>query len=220
MYRNQFVKATGAVAALLAITLAATLGRSGRVRAEDGDGEESKIQQGYAIAPVPLNLEGKDRALVGLGSYIVNAHADCNGCHLAPVGPAYVPGGDPYEGQKPTKVSPNGYLGGGIPFDVLLPTGIPSGAVVFSRNLTPDKTGRPEGGHTFEEFRQIIRTGGDMDHLHPILPAPLDGAVLQVMPWPVFQNMTDHDLRAVYEYLSAIPCFAGPPSGPLHNDCN
>src|SRR5258708_30676910 len=162
MNRHQFVKATGSVAALLSITLVTTQGRSGRVRADDGDGEESKIQQGFTIAPVPLNLKGKDRALVGLGSYIVNAHADCNGCHLAPVCPAYLPGGDPYQGQKPTKVNPNGYLGGGIPFNVLLPAGIPSGAVVFSRNLTPDKTGRPEGGHTFEEFRQIIRTGVDM----------------------------------------------------------
>ena len=39
----------------------------------NGKGEdESKIQQGFAIAPVPLDLRGKNRALVGLGSYIVN----------------------------------------------------------------------------------------------------------------------------------------------------
>ena len=25
------------------------------------------------------------------------------------------------------------------------------------------------------------------------------------MPWPVYRNMTDRDLRAVYEYLSSIP---------------
>jgi hypothetical protein len=31
------------------------------------------------------------------------------------------------------------------------------------------------------------------------------------MPWPTFQNMTDHDLDAIYEYLSAIPCMAGRP---------
>ena len=41
-----------------------------------------------------------------------------------------------------------------------------------------------------------------------------------IMPWPAFQNMTDHDLREIYEYLSAIPCIAGPPApDPLHNDC-
>ena len=25
------------------------------------------------------------------------------------------------------------------------------------------------------------------------------------MPWPVYQAMTDRDLRAIYEYLLAIP---------------
>jgi hypothetical protein len=31
-----------------------------------------------------------------------------------------------------------------------------------------------------------------------------------VMPWPVFANMTEHDLLAIYTYLSAIPCNPGP----------
>ncbi|HKW61771.1 MAG TPA: hypothetical protein VJN89_04430 [Candidatus Acidoferrum sp.] len=38
----------------------------------------------------------------------------------------------------------------------------------------------------------------------------LNGDVLQVAPWPTFQNMTDHDLRAIYEYLKAVPCNPGP----------
>ena len=25
------------------------------------------------------------------------------------------------------------------------------------------------------------------------------------MPWPIFANMTNHDLRAIYEFLKAIP---------------
>jgi hypothetical protein len=35
------------------------------------------------------------------------------------------------------------------------------------------------------------------------------------MPWPVFHNLTDHQLDAIYEYLSAIPCQVGSPA----NDC-
>src|SRR5262249_3812265 len=35
--------------------------------------ESSMIQIGFAIAPVKLDLQGKNRALVGRGSYIVNA---------------------------------------------------------------------------------------------------------------------------------------------------
>jgi hypothetical protein len=61
--------------------------RSSQVRTQNDNNqrnqgnEESKIKQGFAIAPVPLNLEGKNRALVGLGSYVANAQAECNGCH-------------------------------------------------------------------------------------------------------------------------------------------
>jgi hypothetical protein len=39
---------------------------------------------------------------------------------------------------------------------------------------------------------------------------PFNGDLLQVMPWPTFKNMTDHDLRAIYEYLKVIPCNPGP----------
>ncbi|HEY0766382.1 MAG TPA: hypothetical protein VGD47_00375, partial [Steroidobacteraceae bacterium] len=70
-----------------------------------------------------------------------------------------------------------------------------------------------------------------LDQLHPTcapdatdksncVPAPFDGTLLQIMPWPIYQNMSDRDLRAIYEYLSAIPCIAGrqqaPDKGLLH----
>jgi hypothetical protein len=35
---------------------------------QQDEDESSLIQQGFAIAPVPLNLTGKNRSLVGLGS--------------------------------------------------------------------------------------------------------------------------------------------------------
>ena len=57
--------------------------QSGRADNED-DSNNSRIQQGFAIAPVPLNLDKKNRALVGLGSYLVNAVGGCNDCHTAP----------------------------------------------------------------------------------------------------------------------------------------
>ncbi len=37
---------------------------------------------------------------------------------------------------------------------------------------------------------------------------PLISPLLQVMPWPVYANMTDRDLKAVYEFLRSIPCVA------------
>jgi len=50
--------------------------------------------------------------------------------------------------------------------------------------------------------------------------------LLQVMPWPTFSHMSDRDIDAIYEYLSAIPCIdntaSQPPDGApneLRNDC-
>ncbi len=167
--------------------------------------DESRIQHGFAIAPVPLNLHGKNRELVGLGSYLVNAVGDCNGCHAGPV-PAspgtsaqYANGGNPFLGQ-PEQVNQAAYLAGGT---------LLFGPFFVPRNLTPDKTGLPEGGASFEEFLGILRTGIDPDRAHPQF-----GPYLQVMPWPTFGKMTDHDIRAIYEYLSAIPCIEGDPGLP------
>ena len=71
MITQQFVKTVGAVAALVAMVLGGELISSPRVKAQDdGNRDESRIQQGFEIAPVPLNLAGKNRALVGLARII------------------------------------------------------------------------------------------------------------------------------------------------------
>jgi len=200
--------------------MAGMLVSSPRGRADDGDDRDDRdprIEKGFDIAPIPLNFEGKNRRLVGIGSYIVNAQADCNGCHSAGPASEFAMGGNPYFGQ-PEKVNPATYLGGGRNFGKI--SGPPSPDII-SRNLTPTpKTGLPEGDQTFEEFLTILRTGKDFDHLHPncsmsvttnCFPPvpPFDGDLLQVMPWPIYQHMSDHDIRAIYEYLKAIPCIQG-----------
>jgi hypothetical protein len=73
---RRHVASTVLVAGLvLGATFLARSARSG-----DDDGDASRIQQGLAIAPVHLDLTGKNRSLVGLGSYIVNAQAGCQEC--------------------------------------------------------------------------------------------------------------------------------------------
>ncbi len=187
-------------------------------KAESGDdknlsNDQIRARIGLLIAPVRLNLRGKDKELVGLGSYLVN-QGGCNDCHTVSPVTQYVDGHNPYFGQKPSEVNPATYLSGGQDFGPL----IPGSADIISRNLTPDKTGRPEGGATFKEFLHTLRTGEDPDHLHPTctgvpnagcIPPPFDGSLLQIMPWPSFQKLTDHDIRAIYEYLSAVPCVQG-----------
>ena len=193
------------------------------VHAQDDNrnGDASKVRIGLEITPVPLALHGRDTALIGIGSYIVNALAGCNDCHSAGTPTQFVPGGNPFFGQRPPKTNPAVYLGGGRDFGSLTP-GSPH---IISRNLTPDKSGRPIGGDTFAEFLHTMRTGTDPDHVHPTcsatsqgpcLPPPFDGELLQIMPWPVFRNLSTRDLLAVYEYLSAIPCVESGPGQPSH----
>jgi len=240
-----FVAATS-----LAVVFAATSIKAPRANADDDD-TNSKIKIGFAIAPVPLNLARRNKALVGLGSYIVNAVGDCNGCHTSggPPNFNYAAGGNPYF-KQPQKVDPTVYLSGGADFG---PVGTPTGPNgypgpdMIARNLTPNKDGVPEGGMSLSEFKDILRHGTDFDHIHPtcttdqikeieegLLPVCIptspgntpDGDLLQVMPWPTFSHMTDKDIEAIYEYLSAIPCIdnttSPPPAGApneLRNDC-
>ena len=87
--RATSVAAISAALILITITSSASL-------AEDQDRDRnhgadrissSVVQQGFQISPIPfdkLNLAGKDRALVALGSYLVNGVGDCNGCHTFP----------------------------------------------------------------------------------------------------------------------------------------
>ena len=203
MKRRRYLTAVATSGAVLALVFGGMLVSAKRGHAaSDDDNNESRIQQGFAIAPVTLNLHGKNRARVGLGSYLVNAAGGCNDCHTSP---PFADGGNPFLGE-PKKVNAAKYLGGGTEF---IPAHPPNFPAIVSRNLTPDKTGRPEGGASFEEFRSIMRTGLDPDHAHPQY-----GPYLQVMPWPVYQSLTENDLRAIYEYLSSVPCVEGEPGLP------
>ncbi len=216
MNKQRFFRLVVASAVFAIVVVA--LANNPRSQARDRAVDDERAQMGLAVAPVPLNMDGKDQALVGLGSYLVNVAGDCNGCHSNGPATEFAAGGNPYASQ-PKKVNAATYLGGGRDFGPLLP----NSPDIISRNLTPDKTGMAEGGHTFSEFVQIMQTGVDLDHMHPscsatvttnCLPPPFNGALLQIMPWTAHQNLTANDLRAIYEYLSAIPCIEGGPGEP------
>jgi hypothetical protein len=229
MTPKKICKTAGVIAAISAIALVGLFISSPRVQGNEDDrgNNESKIQQGFRIAPVNLNLEGLDLELVGLGSYIVNTNG-CNDCHDTGPAAQFASNGNPYFGQ-PKKINPKTYLGGGR---VFAPVSGPPSPPIISRNLTPStKTGLPEGDHTFPEFLEILRTGKDFDHLHPncsltvttnCFPPipPFDGDLLQVMPWPGLKDLTDHDVRAIYEYLKAVPCIQGNYPGEPTDRCS
>ncbi|HZM90296.1 MAG TPA: cytochrome C [Blastocatellia bacterium] len=143
-------------------------------------------KRGLAIAPVPLNLEGKSKRLVGEGSYMVNAMSLCADCHTNPF---FLPGGNPFLGQ-PERINTERYLAGGRTF---------AGGQIRSANITPDAQGRP-AGLTLDQFIEAMRTGKDFKNRHPQI-SPL----LQTHPWPFLGKLTDDDLEAIYEYLRAVP---------------
>ena len=139
----------------------------------------SQIARGAEIAPVPLDMKGLNPALVREGSYIVNAQGGCNDCHTVP---SYAAGGNPFFGE-PEVINAPCYLAGGAAFGPFV-----------SRNLT-----RVPAIRTLDQFKDIMRNGTDYRQ-------PADGTpILQVMPWPVYGKMSDRELEAIYEYLSAIP---------------
>lgn len=168
--------------AALCLVLSAAFAYSANDTRKD-DYLEHQIRRGYEIVPpgVKLNLQGKNRALVGLGSYIVNT-SGCIDCHSHP---SYLPGGDPFQGQGEI-INATEYLSGGRTF----------GPEITAPNLTPDHAGKP-AGLTRREFIETLRSGHN-----PKDPA---GQILQVMPWPTFGKKTETDLAAMYEYLRAIP---------------
>jgi hypothetical protein len=70
--------------------------------------------------------------------------------------------------------------------------------ITYAPNLTPDEhTGL--GIWTEDMFVNAIRTGKHMATSRPILPP---------MPWPVYRNMTDDDLKSVFAYLRTVPGIA------------
>jgi hypothetical protein len=169
-----------ALCAVLALSVAPSV--SCAVSDKRDDIDPSVIQQGFDISPIPiqrLNLRGRNAALVGLGSYIVNGIGDCSGCHTLPrflrpggtrpgtngnptgnltnqgSNPLY---GDPFldppvqtlQEQLKANYNVKHFLAGGRCFGALQ-----------SRNLTPDDSGKPRG-LTEAEFIQVMRQGADV----------------------------------------------------------
>jgi hypothetical protein len=234
MVLKQIVNSTLTVSAVAILLLLATHLRSTNVHADEQDSDRNLAAIGLKIAPDFIKMEGKDPELVGLGSFIVNAQADCNGCHGSDPANEFRPKHNPYllpPDNYPVKLNRATYLNGGQNFGPAGPGLVTNvsdplyggpglGPNIITRNLTPDYTGNPAGGIDLSKFMKIMRTGHDYDKLHlncsakvtdKCYFAPVNGELLQVMPWPKFQNMTDYQLTAIWTYLSTVPCSA-------HND--
>ena len=145
------------------------------------------------------HADAKDGA-VARGRYIVST-SGCHDCHtpwkVGPNGPepdfSRALSGHPQDFVMPPLPAP--------PMPWLMTVAATNTAmagpwgVSFTANLTPD----PETGigkWSFRNFKDTIRTGKHFGRGRPILPP---------MPWPVYRNLTDEDLEAVFAYLQSLP---------------
>ena len=77
--------------------------------------------------------------------------------------------------------------------------------ISFARNLTPDvATGL--GSWTEDMFIKTIRDGKHQGEGRPLLPP---------MPWQMYRQATDEDLKALWAYLRSIPAINNPVPEPI-----
>ena len=139
---------------------------------------------------------------VGRGKYLVSAMG-CHDCHtpwkMGAQGPepdmTRALSGHPADATMPAPPKlPEGPWNGLVAGPTM--TAWSGGwGVSFTANLTPDaETGL--GKWTEEMFITAIRTGRHEGKGRPILPP---------MPWPMYRNLNDEDLRAIFHYLRSVP---------------
>lgn len=151
------------------------------------------------VAAVPAAAGAQDK--VARGKYLVTI-GGCHDCHtpkkMGPHGPALdmsrmLSGSPETPPLPPPPTLPPGPWIATASWDLTAWSG-PWG-ISYSFNLTPDEnTGI--GSWSEETFVKAIRTGRHMGTARPILPP---------MPWEMYKEMTDDDLKSVYAYLRSIP---------------
>jgi hypothetical protein len=92
------------------------------------------------------------------------------------------------------KVIPGMDYAGGQSFN------IPGGIINRSANITPDhETGI--GKWSKEDFLKKFRMASDFTNIR----TSMGSEQFTIMPWTVYNQMTDEDLIAIYEYLKTVP---------------
>ncbi len=153
--------------------------------------------------PGPIPEEITAEMQVKRGEYLVNS-VGCDDCHTPKI---FKPNGEmeldfsrrlsghPADEALPEIVDKS-ILKDYMVFTPSFTSGAGPWGTSFSANLTPDQTGI--GNWTEENFLKAIKEGKlkGLDGSRPLLPP---------MPWFVYKNMTDEDLKAIFAYLKSLP---------------
>jgi hypothetical protein len=143
--------------------------------------------------PAQLSQE----ALIKRGKYLTTIGL-CHDCHspkiMTPLGPEPDPdrlfSGHPQEEKIPPVNNQEWVL-----FSQGFTAAVGPWGVSFAANLTPDDTGI--GRWSFQHFKTAIRKGKakGIEQNRDLLPP---------MPWPMFKEMSEDDLLAVFTYLKSV----------------
>jgi hypothetical protein len=176
-----------------------------------GPGQSGAAAAPTAAAATAATAAADPAAKIARGKYLVST-SGCHDCHTPfKMGP---------KGAEPDMTRALS----GHPQDLIMPPAptLPPGpwlvtiaatntayagpwGVSFTANLTPDKeTGL--GTWTERTFIDTIRSGKHMGRGRDILPP---------MPWPVYRQMTDEDLSAVFAYLQTVPAISNRVPNPV-----
>ena len=164
-------------------------------------------QTPVAEAPAPAPAAAPAQSPVERGKYLVTVQ-DCNGCHT-PFTPAGEPDMSRMLSGHPQSIAVTAPRPAASPWLVSIsetntawsgPWG-----VSFTSNLTPDReTGI--GAWTEQAFIASIREGKKSGTGRALLPP---------MPWRMYANLSDDDLKAVFAYLQTIPAIANRVPNPV-----
>jgi hypothetical protein len=160
--------------------------------------DPGNVLKGLAIVPlagVTAPSDPTQLALFGRGAYLVNAVADCSGCHTN------------IDNLINGNFDTASYLTGGFVFPI--PPNLQA-LIGVVRSASADLQGSTHGffnkpGVDFETFLTVLSQG---IHAEAI---PTDGGavrpIVPPMPWNVFHNMELSDIQAVYTYMSQVAAY-------------
>jgi len=139
------------------------------------------------------------------GEYLVSI-VGCDDCHspkkMGPMGPEIIPelrlSGYP-SGRPIQKADSNVVKQGWALFNPDLTSAAGPWGMSFAGNITSDETGI--GNWTEENFMRALRKGKykGLETSRPLLPP---------MPWFVYKNMSDEDLKSIFAYLKTTKAVA------------
>ena len=140
--------------------------------------------------------------MIQRGKYLVTV-IGCNDCHSPKIMTEHGPEPDParmLSGYNASENLPpmdkNAGQNGWVLFNMNLTAAVGPWGTSYAANLTPDETGI--GAWTFDNFKTAIQKGKykGMEGSRDLLPP---------MPWQMYRNLKEEDLKSIFTYLKSIP---------------